>query len=61
MRQALGVRDTPTRREQLALAYGNRAVSRLQAGNQYGARQDLQEAVKYNPSDPDFRSLLSRL
>jgi tetratricopeptide (TPR) repeat protein len=61
LRQAQGIRDTTSLRQVIAVAYANRATARAQAGNTYAARQDLHEAIKYNPSDQNFRTLLNRL
>ena len=45
----------------VAVAYGIRAVSRAQAGNYTGARQDLQEGLRHDRSNVDLANALRRL
>lgn len=60
-RQSLELENSPDTRRMLAQVYGNRAVTKFQRGDSWGAKQDLQEALKYDPRNSDIRSALNRI
>lgn len=60
-RQSLELENSADTRRMLAQIYGNRAVSKFRRGDQWGAKQDLQTALQYDPSNSDIRSALYRI
>jgi tetratricopeptide (TPR) repeat protein len=60
-KEALQIEDDLGTRQQLALALGLRALKRFQSGNTWGARQDLQEALAYDPNNRNLRDFRARV
>ena len=48
-------------RKMMAQCYALRALTKLNAGNRWGARQDLQESARLDPRDSTVRDLLRQI
>ncbi len=59
LKQALSMQPSQDTRTAVAQVLVARAAKKLERGDRYGARQDLQEAGRYNPGDPDIRRYIS--
>jgi tetratricopeptide (TPR) repeat protein len=57
-KQALRIENEQVSRRQLAQALGMRAAERARSGNRWGAREDLEEAVRYDPANETLRRWL---
>jgi len=61
LRQALQIESDPATKSNLSAIYKNRAVERINRGDRSGAISDLRDALNYNPSDYELKSLLNRI
>jgi tetratricopeptide (TPR) repeat protein/actin-like ATPase involved in cell morphogenesis len=59
--EAFRMESDPTTAKILSQVYANRGVTKYKNGDTYGARVDLQAALKYDPHNSDYRSALYRI
>ena len=58
---ALQIMDSNDTRKMLATAYANRGVRKANNGDRYGAINDIDQAIKYDPYNSDISRLRNRL
>ncbi len=59
--EALQMENDPTTRRIIAQVYVSRGISRYKNGDRYGGRQDVEEALRYDPYNNDIRNIYHQM
>ncbi len=61
LQQSLYLNDTPETHKVLAQVYVARAYQKVQRSDRWGAQQDLREAIRHDPYNSKYRTLLNNI